>query len=69
MAKENIARFINAVTTDNALAEKVVALAVEHGYDFTAAELMELGSARPLSDDEAAGVAAGALHPNFLKKR
>ena len=54
MAKENIAKFFEAAMTVKALAEKVAALAAENGYYFTAAELLELGEARPLSDEEAA---------------
>ncbi len=64
MEKENIARFFSAVMTDKALAEKVASLATEHGCDFTAEELLELGAARPLSDDEVAGAAGGI--PNSL---
>lgn len=45
MAKENIRRFIDVAMTDKSLAEKVAALATEHGFDFTAAELLELGAA------------------------
>ncbi len=59
MAKENIAKFFNAAMADKALAEKLAALAAKHGYDFTAEELLELGKARPLSDDEAADAAGG----------
>ncbi len=59
MAKENIAKFFDTAMTDKALAEKVAALAKECGYDFTAAELLEFGKARPLSDEEVAGAAGG----------
>ncbi len=61
MSKENIAKFFDAAMTDKALSEKVASLAAEHGYDFTAAELIELGTARPLSDDETGGAAGGVL--------
>ncbi len=61
MAKENIAKFFGAAMSDKALAEKVALLAAEHGCDFTAEELLELGAARPLSDEEAAGVAGGIV--------
>ena len=63
MAKENIARFIDAAMTDKALAGKLAALAVENGYDFTAEELLELGAARPLSDEETEN-AFGGRKPN-----
>ncbi len=63
---ENIAKFLEAAITGKALAEKAAALATEHGYDFTAAELLELGKARPLSDDEMASAAGGWL-PGFLE--
>lgn len=59
MAKENIAKFFGAVVTDKALAEKLAALAKESGYDFTAEELLELGAARPLTNDEMARAAGG----------
>lgn len=59
MAKANIPKFLGAVMTDPVLAKKVAALAAEHGYDFTVAELLEYAVARPLSDEEAAGVAGG----------
>lgn len=59
MAKEIITKFFDVATTDKALAVELAALATENGYDFTAEELLELGAARPLSDDEAEGVAGG----------
>ena len=65
MAKENIAKFFGAAMTDKALAEKAAALAAESGYDFTAAELLELGTARPLSDEELENTGGGWL-PGFL---
>lgn len=52
MAKENITKFIDAGMTDKVLAGKLAALAVEHGCDFTAEELLEFGTARPISDGE-----------------
>ena len=70
MAKENIAKFFDATVTDKALAEKVAALAAENGYDFTAAELLELGEARPLSDEEAAvtgGTLLGLMGPPSIR--
>lgn len=50
MAIENILRFIDMAMTDKTLAAKVAALASENEYDFTAAELLELGERYPLSD-------------------
>lgn len=54
MAKENIAKFFCLVMTNKLLTDKLAALAAENGFDFTAAELLEMGAARPLSDGEAA---------------
>ncbi len=62
MAKVNIAKFFNLAMTDKALAEKAAALASANGFDITAAELLELGTARPL-DDAAVETAAGG-HSN-----
>ena len=59
MAKENITKFFDAAMTDKALAEKLAALAVEHGYDFTADELLKLGAARPLSDEDLENTVGG----------
>ena len=59
MAKENITKFFNAAVTDPALAEKLAALAAENGCAFTAAELLELGAARPLEDEEATKAVGG----------
>ncbi len=59
MAKENIAKFFNAAMSDKALAENLATLATENGFEFTAEELLELGSSRPLSDDEVADAAGG----------
>ncbi len=61
MAKENIAKFFNAAMTDKALSEKAAALASENGYDFTAAELLELGSARPIADADMENAAGGVM--------
>lgn len=61
MEKENIARFLDASMTDKALAAKLAALAAEYGYDFTAEELLEFGSARPLTDAETDHVSGGTL--------
>ncbi len=66
MAKENIAKFFNAAMTDKALAEKLAALAAENGYDFTAAELLELGSAKALFEAKGADISAEQLEA--LKK-
>ena len=60
MARESIARFIDAAMTNMALAAKVAALAAEHGYNFVAEELLELGAVRPLSDADAEKAAAGS---------
>ncbi len=68
MAKENIAKFFSAAATDKALAEKLAALAAKHGCAFTAEELLECAAVRPLSDDEAAGVAAGGLDLDLFIK-
>lgn len=59
MAKENINKFFNAVMTDKVLAEKVVKLAKEQGYEFTLEELSALGDVRPISDDDADSAAGG----------
>ena len=59
MAKENITKFFEAAAADQALAEKLAALAAENGYAFTAAELLELGAARPLEDEEATKAVGG----------
>ena len=59
MAKENITKFFDAAMSDKALAEKLAALAVENGYAFTAAELLEYGAARLLEDDEMEDVSGG----------
>lgn len=63
MEKENITKFFDAAITDKALADKVAALAMENGYDFTAAEFLELGAARPLSDEGMEGIQGGGLTP------
>ena len=65
MAKENIEKFFDAAMTDQPLAEKVAALAAENGYAFTAAELLELGAARPLTDEETAVAAGGPIGRPF----
>lgn len=59
MAGESILKFMEAAVTDEALAEKLSALAAEYGYDFTAEELMEFGSVRPLPDEEAEAIQGG----------
>ena len=63
MAAKNIVAFSKAITTDKALAEKVAALAMKHGYGFTAEELLEACAARPLTDAEMAGVIGGGIIP------
>ena len=45
MAKENIEKFYNMAMTDKTLAEKMDALVAESEYEFTVAELLELGAA------------------------
>lgn len=59
MAKENISRFIDAATTDKALAEKVAVLASENDYDFTADELLEMGAACPFPDNNFKNIRGG----------
>lgn len=65
MAKENIARFIEAMVIDKPLAEKVTALAAEHGYNFTVEELLASGntadSVQSLSDTEVEMVSGGRV--------
>lgn len=61
MAKENITKFFDAAVTDKTLAAELAALATEHGCDFTADELLELGAAIPLSDDETEKATAAGL--------
>lgn len=69
MAKENIARFIKATMTDKALAAKVAALATEHGYGFTATELLAAGdkadsptAVQSLSDTDMGAVSGGRVY-------
>ena len=59
MEKENIAKFFDKAITDRALAEKLAALAGENGFDFTAEDLLKLGAARPLSDEDMRDAAGG----------
>lgn len=70
MAKESIVTFSNAIMIDKALAAKVATLAAKHGYSFTAEELLELGAAYPISDDDAgkAVAAGGGLWHHCLLK-
>ena len=72
MAKENIKKFFDTAMTDNALAEEVAVLAAKNGYDFTAAELLELGETRPLSDTDIEDAAGGShtltLDPRGVEK-
>ena len=67
MAKERIMKFLETAKADQALAGKLAALAAESGYDFTAAELLEWGAARPLSDEETNAAAGGFSqnHANY----
>lgn len=51
--------FFNAILTDEALAAQVAELAEKAGYHFTAADLLELGEAQPISDDETVQAAGG----------
>ncbi len=69
MAKENIAGFVNAAMTEKALAEKLAALASENGFEFTAEELLELGSARPIDDADMENAAGGVngLPPEVIQ--
>ena len=57
--KTAIARFFEAILTDEALAAQVAELAGKAGYAFTAGDLLELGEAQPISDDETAEAAGG----------
>ena len=57
--KTAMARFFDAIFTDEALAAQVAELAGRAGYSFSAEDLLELGKARPLSDSETAGAAGG----------
>lgn len=63
MAKGAILNFFDAAVTDQELhkktiklAEQFVRLAEEYGYDFTAEELLELGTVQPLFDDDVESV-------------
>lgn len=47
MAKENIMKFLEAAIGSRTLAEKLSALAGEHGYQFTAEELQSLAADTP----------------------
>lgn len=67
MPKENITKFIDAALTDQVLAGKVAALAAASGYGFTAAELLALGAARPISDEELESVPGGLV--DYLQLR
>lgn len=59
MAKETMTEFLKASAANPELAGKVAALAAEYGYEFTAEELMEFGSVRPLPDEEAEAIQGG----------
>ena len=57
--KTAMARFFDAIFTDETLAAQVAELAGKAGYSFSAEDLLEPGKARPLSDGEAAEAAGG----------
>lgn len=66
MAKGAIINFFEAAAMDRKLhkeltelAERFAALAEEYGYDFTAEELLELGTACPLPDDDVGSTVGG----------
>lgn len=61
MAKNNIIKFLNATTTNKELADKVATLATEYGYDFTDEELLKLGYAVPISDEETETIEGGRV--------
>ena len=63
MPKKTVMDFLTAVTTDETLASQVAELAGKAGFPFSAEDLLELGRARPLSDEEAAGAAGGGASP------
>ena len=60
-----MANFFDAILTDEALAAQVAELAGKAGYPFTAEDLLELGKARPLSDDETAQAAGGSSYQRW----
>lgn len=60
MARKNIAKFMEAVVTDQVLAEKFTALAGQQGYDFTVEELLEFGAVLPVSDEDMEQSVGGA---------
>lgn len=59
MGTQTIQKFLAAATTDRAIAEKVAALALESGYEFTAAELLEARLVQEISDAEIADATGG----------
>lgn len=63
MATENVMDFLEAAMTDRTLAEKLAALASENGFECTAEELLELGEAMPIADDETDGAVGGKNPP------
>ena len=78
MAKGAIINFFNAAMTDQELHQKLTelekrfaGLAEEYGYDFTAEELMEFGTAQPLFDDDIENVTGGGGAKSYYvpKKR
>lgn len=64
MAKGNITGFFEASAANPELAGKVAALASECGYEFTADELLDVGSVQPLSDGDVENASGGQLRPS-----
>lgn len=60
MARKNIAKFMEAVVTDQVLAEKFTALAGQQGYDFTVEELLGFGAVCPVTDEDMEQSVGGA---------
>lgn len=65
MAKEVITKFFDAAVTDETLAEELAVLATENGYEFTAAEFLGLGAARPLSDEDVENIQGRGVVPGW----
>lgn len=68
MVKEVITKFFDAAMTDKVLAEKLAALAEENGYNFTAAELLEVSAIQPITDEEME-IAAGGGKETLMETR
>lgn len=66
MAKEAIAKFMEAAVTDRSTAEKVSALAAKCGYAFTADELLAVEATQEMSDDEIEEATGGSARPNVM---